>query len=578
MAATPPAEPNRPSPNTVMRALRGDRSPGEFAMAVRRAAREIGEHVSCDARYIGRVESGEIRCPNYAYERVFRHMWPERPLTELGFAPRTAVRRRSTDGGTGGEGEGGSDGSVRPGGATALGQHLGQHLGPYFGLRPGPAAAADGGPPPLLHPPFPPLPAPRSPLSAQLPYAAWPYAEPPPPEWPPAPRSATAPRGSAEPHHPDEENDDVRRRTFLAGGPAALATVIGIDRPAPAAAADAPRTAGTLPGPGPRPGPGDGFAPADGFVPGRPRAVPPPRKVGAAEVLGVEQAVRDLRLADDAHGADALFEQAGRSLRAAYVLLDACEYSTGTERRLQAGAGELAVSVGWLAHDSNRLADARSYYAEALATARMAGDAALEAHVFCNSAFLARDAGRPREALRAAQAGQSAARELDSDRLLALLAMREAGGWALLQDRAACERAVARACRHFDRGPSGTDPEWMSFFGEAELAGLQAQCWSALGDWERASERAELAIALQKPHFVRNRVLYTAELAHDRLGRGDLAGAAEHGSAAVALFDNVRSARIRSMLADTARRLRQHRRVPEVGRFLTAYGAATAAA
>ncbi|MFD8693854.1 hypothetical protein [Kitasatospora purpeofusca] len=574
MAATPPAEPNRPSPNAVMRALRGDRSPGEFAMTVRRAAREIGEHVSCDARYIGRVESGEIRCPNYAYERVFRHMWPERSLTELGFAPRTAVRRRSTDGGTGGEGEG-----LRSGAAGQIpGRFPGQRPDPDPRPHLGPDAGPDAGPPPLLHPPFPPLPAPRSPLSTQLPYAAWPYAEPPPPEGPPAPRSATAPRGSAEPHHPDEENDDVRRRTFLAGGPAALATVIGIDRPAPAAAADAPRTAGTRPGPGPRPGPGDVLASGEGFVPGRPRAVPPPRKVGAAEVLGVEQAVRDIRLADDAHGADALFEQAGRSLRAAYVLLDACEYSTETERRLQAGAGELAVSVGWLAHDSNRLADARSYYAEALATARMAGDAALEAHVFCNSAFLARDAGRPREALRAAQAGQSAARELDSDRLLALLAMREAGGWALLQDRDACERAVARACRHFDRGPSQADPEWMSFFGEAELAGLQAQCWSALGDWERASERAGLAIALQKPHFVRNRVLYTAELAHDRLGRGDLAGAAEHGSAAVALFGDVRSARIRSMLADTAQRLRQHRRVPEVGRFLAAYGAATAAA
>ncbi|MFD7591782.1 tetratricopeptide repeat protein, partial [Kitasatospora sp. NPDC059812] len=102
MAATPPAEPNRPSPNAVMRALRGNRSPGEFAMAVRRAAREIGEHVSCDARYVGRVESGEIRCPNYAYERVFRHMWPDRALTELGFSPRTAVRRRPAVGGGGG--------------------------------------------------------------------------------------------------------------------------------------------------------------------------------------------------------------------------------------------------------------------------------------------------------------------------------------------------------------------------------------------------------------------------------------------------------------------------------------------
>ncbi|MFE2176963.1 tetratricopeptide repeat protein [Kitasatospora sp. NPDC059462] len=534
MAATPPAEPNRPSPNTAMRALRGDRSPGEFATAVRRAAREIGEHVSCDARYVGRVESGEIRCPNYAYERVFRHMWPDRSLTDLGFVPRTALRRRPADGGGGADGAGG-----------------------------GPRGA---GVPPPFHPAFPPLPVPRSPLATRLPYAASPYAEPPPPVGAPVPRFATAPRGSDEPLPRDEENDDVRRRTFLAGGSAALASVIGLDLPGRAAEAAAPHGAAVLP------------APPGAVVPGRPGPAPLPRKVGAAEVLGVEQAVRDIRLADDAHGGDALFEQAGRSLREAYLLLDACEYSTDTERRLQAGAGELAISVGWLAHDSNRLGDARSYYAEALATARMAGDPALEAHVFSNSAFLARDAGRPREALRAAQAGQSAARHLASPRLLALLTMREAGGWALLRDRGACERAIGRARGLFEQGPRATDPEWMSFFGDAELAGLQAQCWSALGDWDRASEHARLAMALQQPHFVRNRVLYTAELAHDRLGRGDLTGAAGHGSAAVALFGDVRSARIRSMLADTAQRLREHRRVPEVGRFLAEYGAATTAA
>ncbi|MBV2154049.1 tetratricopeptide repeat protein [Kitasatospora sp. SUK 42] len=537
MAATPPAEPNRPSPNAVMRALRGNRSPGEFAMAVRRAAREIGEHVSCDARYVGRVESGEIRCPNYAYERVFRHMWPDRTLADLGFTPRTAVRCRPADGGRG----------------------------------------AAGAPP--LHPPFPPPPAPRSPLSTQLPYAASPYADPAAPEGPPWPVVGAVPRGPDGSPYLDEENDDVRRRTFLAGGSTALAAVIGIDRSAaadPAAGADF----GPATGRGAAPGAEFAAPPLLGFdpvVPGRPGPVPPARKVGAAEVLGVEQAVREIRLADDAHGADALYELAGQSLRTAYLLLNEGDYSAETERRLQSGAGELAISVGWLAHDSNRLADARSFYAEALATARMAGDSALEAHVFCNSAFLARDTGRPREALRAAQAGQAAARQLGSDRLLALLAMREAGAWALLRDRAACERAISRAYTLFDRGPSEDDPEWMSFFGDAEISGLQSQCWSALGDWDRASEQAALAIALQEPHFVRNRVLYTAELAHDRLGRGDLAGAAHHGSAAVALFGEVRSARIRSMLADTAGRLRRHAAVPEVRRFLVDYDQAAAA-
>ena len=82
----------RHAPNPAFRQLRGTRSPAEFAAAVRRAARDIGEQVACDARYIGRVEAGEIRCPNYAYERVFLHMFPGRTLADLGFADRDSVR------------------------------------------------------------------------------------------------------------------------------------------------------------------------------------------------------------------------------------------------------------------------------------------------------------------------------------------------------------------------------------------------------------------------------------------------------------------------------------------------------
>ena len=440
------------SPNRLMRELRGDLSPGEFAASVRRAAREIGEHVSCDARYIGRIESGEIRCPNYAYERVFRHMFPGSSLQELGFAPRREVRR----------------------------------------------------PEPRRHPA----------VSGQ----------------------PARPSGSFEIH---EENDDVHRRTFLAGGPVAVAAVLGLDHPAAA-------------------------------------EVPIGTRVGIEDARSVEAAVREIRLLDDAHGADALFERAGRALRRAYQLLNCGSYNARVEQRLQAAAGELAISVGWLAHDSGRQTEARSFYSEALATARMADDPWLEAHSFCNSAFLARDAGRPREAVRAAQAARQAANGLGSARLRSLLAMREAGGWALLQDRGACERSVGLARQLFEAGPADADPEWMSFYGEAELLGLESQCWSALSVWDLATDRARRAIALQQPQFVRNRALYTAELAHDQLGRGELAEAAESGSQVVALFGEVRSTRIRSMVASTATRLRPYQAVPEVADFVQRHDAALA--
>ncbi|MFJ7626010.1 tetratricopeptide repeat protein [Streptomyces sp. NPDC097595] len=439
----------RAVPNLAFRRLRGPRSAGEFAAAVRRSAREIGEQVACDARYIGRVESGEIRCPNYAYERVFLHMFPGTTLEDLGFSPRASVRGRA----------------ARP---------------------------ADA-PPPTAPPPEP---------------------------------------GG------DDEESDVLRRVFMTSGTTAVAAVsLGLGLGGPAA------------------------------------ALPLQRRVGDTEVSAVERAVRQIRVLDDRHGGDWLYRRASQPLRAAYALLDAGTVSRrSTADRLHSGAGELAISVGWLAHDSGRFEDARSHYAEALATARVAGDPALEAHAFCNVSFLARDTGRPREAVRAAEAGQRAAEPLGSPRLRALLALREAGGRAGLGDRTGCERALGRAHAAFSRGSSGADPEWMSFFREAELEMLEAQCWAALGDWARAARHADLAVRLQDPHFTRNLALYRAELTWDLARGGRPEEAASAGHAVLDLLDEVQSSRIRAILHATVGALGPRTGMPrEVRDFLDRY-------
>lgn len=480
-STVPSSTPDRPArPNLVFRQLRGARSPGEFAAAVRRAAREIGERVSCDARYVHRVETGEIRCPNYAYERVFLHMFPGRTLTDLGFAPRSSVRGRGAR--TGGPGE----------------------LSPVPAPAPADPTSEASGPPD-------------------------PYEE---------PRDPYDPYDSYDTYDNYEESD-VLRRAFMTGGGATVAAAslgpLGFARDASAAQ----------------------------------RSV---RRAGASDAGALEEAVRRIRLLDDRHGADGLYRRAAAPLRAAYALLDAGTTRQRTADRLYAGAGELAISVGWLAHDSGRFDDARSHYAEALATARVTGDAGLEAHAFCNTAFLARDAGRPREAVRAAQAAQRAALPLGSPRLMSLLALREAGGWAGLADRAGCEQALARAQAYFERGPAEADPEWMTFYGEAELEGLEAQCWSTLGDWPRAARHARRAAELQDPHFTRNIALYTAELADDlaRGGRPDEAATA--GMRVLDLLGEVQSSRIQTMLAGTARVLLPHRRASGVSAFLDRHG------
>ncbi|WP_156726592.1 ATP-binding protein [Streptomyces apocyni] len=475
-----------PRPNLAFRRLRGQLSPGEFASVVRRAAREIEEHVACDARYIGRVESGEIRCPNYAYERVFLHMFPGRTLMDLGFAPRETVRGRGARGV-----------ASEPPAHTTL-------------------------------------------------QNAW--------------GATVAPEQSTHCTQSDEESD-VLRRAFMTGGTATVAAAsLGLSGLAAglgggAAEAATPGSSGPGPsGPAPRPGGARG-------------------KAGRAEAAAAEEAVRRIRLLDDRHGADGLYQRAATELRTAYALLDAGAYRQSTADRLHTSAGELAITVGWLAHDSGRFGDARSHYAEALATARMAGDTALEAHAFCNMSFLARDAGRHREAVRVAQAAQRSAEACGSDRLLSLLALREAGGWAGLGDSGACGQALARGRSLFERGASDADPEWMTFYGEAELAGLEAQCWSALGDWPRAARQARYAAALQNPHFTRNLALYTSELADDLARAGQPDEAALAGHQVLDLLHEVQSSRVQAMLARTSRVLADHRRVAEVDGFLARHAA-----
>ncbi|MEV0778532.1 tetratricopeptide repeat protein [Streptomyces sp. NPDC050428] len=461
----------RAVPNLVFRRLRGRRSPGEFAAAVRRSAREIGEQVACDARYIGRVEAGEIRCPNYAYERVFLHMFPGLTLADLGFSARESVRGRAS----------------RP-----------------------TADACPAAPAPV-----------------------------------PNPTPVYSDTGDT------SEESDVLRRAFMTNGPASMAAAASL---------------------GPGLGLGLGAAPALADVPG-------PRRVGEAEVAALEEAVRRIRLLDDRHGADGLYRRAAQPLRTAYELLDAGTVPHGaTADRLHASTGELAISVGWLAHDSGRFDDARSHYAEALATARVAGDAGLEAHAFCNTAFLARDAGRHREAVRAAQAGQRAARDLASPRLLSLLALREAGGWAGLGDRTGCEQALGQAHTLFERGASDADPEWMSFFGEPELEALEAQCRAALGDWSAAARHAYRATVLQDPHFTRNLALYRTELATDLARAGFLDEAAAAGHRVLDLMDEVQSSRIQGILAVMVRVLLPRRRTAEVSGFLDRHASAAATA
>ncbi|QDO05009.1 hypothetical protein [Streptomyces sp. S1D4-23] len=74
-------------PNTVLRQVRVDEfqmSRMEFAAAVRKTGREMGEHVGCQTRLVAAWEDGEVECPRGVYRRILTRM-TGRTMAGLGF-------------------------------------------------------------------------------------------------------------------------------------------------------------------------------------------------------------------------------------------------------------------------------------------------------------------------------------------------------------------------------------------------------------------------------------------------------------------------------------------------------------
>ncbi|MEU0116212.1 hypothetical protein ABZ137_21480 [Streptomyces bobili] len=184
----------------------------------------------------------------------------------------------------------------------------------------------------------------------------------------------------------------------------------------------------------------------------------------------------------------------------------------------------------------------------------------------------------PREAISAAQGAQAVAKGLGSARLLSPFHTREAGGWALLGDASATDKAIVRAHTPYAKGPSDADPPWLSFYAPGELAGLECLARADLGQHERAASGAEQAVLLHGDAFARNRSLYTADVAiqHAVRDRPEPEAAAEAAGRVLAFLPEVRSDRLLQSLHNVAGALQRHGRVPAVADWIEEYRTTTA--
>jgi hypothetical protein len=238
----------------------------------------------------------------------------------------------------------------------------------------------------------------------------------------------------------------------------------------------------------------------------------------------LEAGVLGLRQLDDRLGGAVVRHRVEADLRLVSGLLDRQAQSRAMEERLLRIGADLAQLGGWAATDTGRHGAAQRHYLTGLRLAHTAGDRGLAVALWGGLALQAVIAGRPQDAVGAAEAAVRAAGGAPPA-VRALAASRLARAHAALGTEGAFRRAAAEAERRLDAAEADPGPAWLYWFDAAELAAQNGLSLLDLGEPYEARPLLEQALAMQDPAYVRDRALYSARAAHARALTGDPEGA-----------------------------------------------------
>lgn len=224
-----------------------------------------------------------------------------------------------------------------------------------------------------------------------------------------------------------------------------------------------------------------------------------------------------------------------------------------------AAAASLTEMAGWMAHDAGHDGLAQRHFERALRLASSTDDVELTAHVHASVSHLAQHAGRPREALRIAQAGAGILeRKEHGPAIAARLHAMEARAFATLGRGSDCGRTLLRAERALERETSEPPSPWTSPFDQASLAAEASQCMQQLGELPAARRHSERVISLRNDNHVRSRAFSHLRLANILVTQGEIDHACSVAANALASSSQLSSHRVSQLLHALHARLLPH--------------------
>lgn len=282
-------------------------------------------------------------------------------------------------------------------------------------------------------------------------------------------------------------------------------------------------------------------------------------------VSTIEQRISTLRTLDDQLGGARLLEQARGDLALVTGLLSGGRYTDKVRLRLYALAARVSHLTGWMAYDAGLRSAGQRYYVGALRSARSAGDDAFGAFILAEMGVHVSEAGRTAERVDLiSTAIHNAPRSL-SPCTQSFLYLHKAEALSRDGDHREAGTALNRATSLWERQVTDDNPDWLDWFGEAQLRSTEGKVLLRSGQVERATSSLETSVTRAAP---RDKAVRSSRLAEARLAGGDLEGALDAANYGAGLLeDSVSSIRALNRLKEFSIRLEPHKSVPSVREF-----------
>ncbi|WP_435857906.1 transcriptional regulator [Streptomyces tendae] len=282
-------------------------------------------------------------------------------------------------------------------------------------------------------------------------------------------------------------------------------------------------------------------------------------------VSTIEQRIITLRTLDDQLGGARLLEQSRGDFALITGLLSAGRYTDEVCLRLYGLAAQVSHLTGWMAYDTGLRSAGQQYYVGALRSARTAGDDAFGAFVLAEMGVHVSEAGRTAERVDLISTAIDNAPRTLSPYTQSFLHLHKAEALSRDGDHQRAGTALNRAVSYWDRHTEGEDPDWLDWFGEAQLKSTEGKVLLRAGQVEQATSLLEVSVQKATP---RDKAVRSSRLAEARLAGHDLDGALDAANYGASLLeDKVSSVRALDRLKEFAERLEPYKAVPAVREF-----------